>query len=135
VDVFGKQTQAAVSQVHREEEAAAREKISPVVGHKNISLDGLNGVNPIIGPGRLHDGFRYAQPILHATTRHAAKNLRILRTLAQKMRIMATMPQSPARESNKQRKNTLVRSETWCSSAEFLEFALRAELKEIILLV
>jgi len=51
------------------------------------------------------------------------------------MRIMAAMSQLPAGESNKQRKNTLVRSETWLSSAEFLEFALRDELKDMILLV
>jgi hypothetical protein len=46
------------------------------------------------------------------------------------MRIMAAMSQLPHCESNKQRKITLVRSETWRSSAEFLEFALRDELKE-----
>ena len=63
------------------------------------------------------------------------ENARIRRTLADKMRIMAAMSQLPAGESNKQRKNTLVRSETWLSSAEFLEFALRDELKDMILLV
>jgi hypothetical protein len=57
------------------------------------------------------------------------------RTLADKMRIMAAMSQLPHCESNKQQKNTLVRSERWHHSAEFLEFAPRDELKEIILLV
>jgi hypothetical protein len=63
------------------------------------------------------------------------KNVRILRILAQKMRIMATMPQLLARESNKQRKNTLVRSARSRRSAEFLELVPCAELKDIILLV
>jgi len=63
------------------------------------------------------------------------KNLRILRALAQKMRIMAAMSQLPARKSNKQRKNTLVRSERWRRSPKFLELTPCDELKDIILLV
>jgi hypothetical protein len=34
--MLGEQAQAAVSQVHREEETAASEKITPVFGHPRI---------------------------------------------------------------------------------------------------
>jgi hypothetical protein len=52
VDVIDEKTQAALSQIGREEKAAAADKVSPIVRHRvSVAED---------------DGFRYAQPILRA---------------------------------------------------------------------
>jgi len=75
---------------------------------------------------------RIAQQILPVDS---FENVRCLSTLADKTKIMAAVPQSSRRESNKQRKKSLVRSEGWRASAEFLEIVPRGELKEIISLV
>jgi hypothetical protein len=60
------------------------------------------------------------------------ENACIFRTLAEKMRIMATMPQLPRRKSNKQRKKNLVRSNRWLAFPDFLESTPPAELKDCI---
>ena len=49
VDVIDEKTQAALSQIGREEKAAAADKVSPIVRHRASVAEG--------------DGFRYAQPI------------------------------------------------------------------------
>jgi hypothetical protein len=51
------------------------------------------------------------------------------------MRIVAAMPQLPRRRIKQTAKKTFVRSKRWRRTPEFLEFAPRDELKEIILLV
>jgi hypothetical protein len=68
--------------------------------------DGLNEVKPIIGPGRLHDGFRWRST---HPTRCALPNRKCqcFPYLSGKMRIMAVMPYLTRRESNKQREMIL----------------------------
>ena len=51
------------------------------------------------------------------------------------MQIKAAVPQLLRRESNKEREKILVGSKGWRRPAEFLEFAPRGELKELISLV
>ena len=63
------------------------------------------------------------------------ENARTLRNLTGKMRIMAAVSQFSRRESNKEPKKILIRSERWIRLAKFLEFAPRDELKEPISLV
>ena len=52
IDVIDEKTQAALSQIGREEKAAAADEVSPIVCHRASVAEG--------------DGFRYAQPILRA---------------------------------------------------------------------
>jgi hypothetical protein len=56
IDVIDEKTQAALSQIGGEEKAAAADKVSPIVRHRAS----------IVRPKG--DGFRYAQPILRATS-------------------------------------------------------------------
>jgi hypothetical protein len=60
------------------------------------------------------------------------ENLRILRTLAKKRESWQFGHNFRARESNKQRKETLVGSTRWPQPPKFLEFVPRGELKEFI---
>jgi hypothetical protein len=51
------------------------------------------------------------------------------------MRIMAAFPQFPRSHSKQIAKKILIRSEAWRRPAEFLEFALRGELKKPVSLI
>jgi hypothetical protein len=63
------------------------------------------------------------------------ENARTVRRLAEKRESWQQCHNFRPCESNKQRKKILVRSKAWLPPTEFLEFAPRDELKEIILLV
>ncbi len=78
-------------------------------------------------PGRLflHPGYLLPQ----------FENLSTLRTLAEKLRIMAALSQLPRPDSKQRAEEILMGSEGWLCSAEFLEFAPRDELEKHISLV
>jgi len=53
-DVIDEKTQAALSQIGREEKAAAADKVSPIVGHRAsvAQLKVMGFAEPLIGPAR-----------------------------------------------------------------------------------
>jgi hypothetical protein len=61
-DVIDEKTQAALSQIGREEKAAAADEVSPIVRHRAsiAQLKVMGFAEPVIGPDPL------AQPILRA---------------------------------------------------------------------
>ena len=62
----------------------------------------------------------------------AIKNVRTLRTLAEKLRIMAAMSQLSRMRIKESAKKSRVESSRWIRLPEFLELAPRGELKEFI---
>jgi hypothetical protein len=85
VDVIDEKTQAALSQIGREEKAAAADEVSPIVRHRAsiARLKVMGFAEPVIGPVtsglirwlnpsyglkccRRSDGFHFVQPILRA---------------------------------------------------------------------
>jgi hypothetical protein len=93
----------------------------------------------MMGFADVHRGFCLGRkfPLRHFVAlmqRISLQQLKNARTpqLSANLRIMAAMPQFLHRESNKQRKKTLVGSTRWRRQPDFLEIVARGELKELI---